>query len=192
MKMMEKRGIVAGVALAALLAGQAGAWTLAAPVRVAAVGPLALVAAEGEVEFDPTGGAEVDPAEPEVVVDEVLVDPAPEGDEDGLDDPQVDPVPLEDDGVMWIGGSPDFCEACTSTGIEDEPGTEMMDGEGDDLSSGGVEEDPVMMEDTGATPEEIRDVISTTAMPGGATAERKTNGSAGRCGDSPLTMYCPD
>lgn len=197
MKIVNTRSLWVGVALSALVVGQAGAWTHVVPTGQGSAADVVRISAEDEAQVDLTGGVEVDPAEPEVVIDEVLVDPAPV-DDIPVDEVLVDPVPEDDDGVMWIGGSPDFCEACTSTGVE--PGTEdepvmadVVEGEGEGIEV--VVDDPVMMEDGGASPEEIRDVISTTGMPTSAPvadAQRSTNGSSGQCGGDPRNMYCPD
>lgn len=50
---------------------------------------------------------------------------------EGGDDIAVDPMPGEDDGMMWIGGDPDFCEACGGEIVDggDGRGGEPYDGE---------------------------------------------------------------
>jgi hypothetical protein len=83
-------------------------------------------------------------------IDEEPIDEEPVGEDPGgeepvddgsIDESLVDPMPVDDDGIAWAGGSPDFCEACGGE-IVDEPGVEPTPLEGS------VDE-PEMMEDLG-------------------------------------------
>lgn len=186
MKLMETRVLLAGAALSALLAGQAGAWALMGPAgqgRAEQAGAVTLVEAEGN---------DADPAAAGAEGDDAAVDPGQgvEG-ETGPDlsvaEPQVDAVPEQDD-VMTIGGSPDFCEACAGTSIEDEP---VM---ADVVEAEGPDGEVVAMEDGGATPEEIRDLVTTTGVPVADSAQvlRGSEGSGEGCDRTRSAMYCND
>lgn len=101
---------------------------------------------EEPIDGEPVGEEPVgeDPINEEPI-DEEPVGEDPGGEEpvdDGsIDESLVDPMPVDDDGIAWAGGSPDFCEACGGE-IVDEPGVEPTPLEGS------VDE-PEMMEDLG-------------------------------------------
>lgn len=101
---------------------------------------------EEPIDGEPVGEEPVgeDPINEEPI-DEEPVGEDPGGEEpvdDGsIDESLVDPMPVDDDGIAWAGGSPDFCEACGGE-IVDEPGVEPTPVEGS------VDE-PEMMEDLG-------------------------------------------
>ncbi|HBD90064.1 MAG TPA: hypothetical protein DC061_05400 [Gemmobacter sp.] len=137
--------LMAGVAAIALMAGP-----------VAAEGDDAAVSEETTYEETPVDepAPEETPVD-EAPVDETLVDPMPRGPEDcdfcrGEDggdvvedvveeEPVEEPVVIEDDGIAWAGGSPDFCEACGGEVVE------LTDGEAlpDDM-----EDFPQIIDDT--------------------------------------------
>lgn len=101
---------------------------------------------EEPIDGEPVGEEPVgeDPINEEPIDEEpVGVDPGGEEpvDDGSIDESLVDPMPVDDDGIAWAGGSPDFCEACGGE-IVDEPGVEPTPVEGS------VDE-PEMMEDLG-------------------------------------------
>jgi len=153
------RAMLAGVALSALAAQVGWAQPVAGPGSLKMPGAMVLAEAEVPADEAPADEAPADDGAVgedgnEPVTEEPPVDETPVEDGDTLVDPidgWIDPpaLPIEDDGTVWAGGDPDFCEACSGEVIDepvvDEPVIEDPV-PGDEGTEG---EEPVVIEDDG-------------------------------------------
>jgi len=166
------RVLLAGVAFSALAAQMGFAQPVAGLGGLKLPGAMVLIEAEAPADETPADEGTVDDGmvddgSGDVGVSDPGTDEPPVDDGDTLVDPidgWIDePAPVDDDGMVWAGGDPNFCEACGGEVIEDpvvdepvvdEPVFEgpviedpLPGDEGTDPVTGG--EDPVMIEDDG-------------------------------------------
>lgn len=134
------RVMLAGVAFSALSVQAGWAMPVAGLGGLKAPGAMVLAEAEAPVDepaVDEPAGDDGSEGSDDAVTDEPAVEEPPVEDGDTLVDPidgWID-TPVDDDGMAWAGGDPDFCESCGGEVIE-EPG----EGDGAELPEGELPE----------------------------------------------------